>query len=89
MGGARHLLPGAELALHIIELRKADRLGLASGPLTAWIELFEHWQEGDLMNQINDEAVRAAYAKLQDLSADAEATGLPAADISVLRRAPD
>ena len=67
---------GAELALHIIELRKADRLGQASGPLAAWIELFEHWREEAVMNQINDEAVRAAYAKLQDLSADAEARRL-------------
>ena len=31
--------------------------------LAAWTELFEHWQECDLMNRISDEAVPAAYAK--------------------------
>lgn len=69
-----------ELQLHLIELRKADRLQPTSwqttGALAAWIALFEHWQEEDTMTLIADEPVRAALDKLKDLSADAEARRL-------------
>jgi predicted transposase/invertase (TIGR01784 family) len=67
---------GQELQLHLIELHKADRLGLAPGPLAAWIAFFEHWQEDEIMSQIADEPVRAAFDKLRGLSADAEARRL-------------
>jgi len=71
---------GQELQLHLIELRKADRLrGTAAqttGALAAWIALFKHWQEDDTMTQIADEPVRAVLNKLKDLSADAEARRL-------------
>jgi hypothetical protein len=36
---------GNVLQLNLIELRKADRLGLGSGPLSGWVTLFEHWRE--------------------------------------------
>jgi predicted transposase/invertase (TIGR01784 family) len=67
---------GHELQLHLIELRKADRLRLAPAPLAAWITLFEHWQEDDTMSQLTDEPVRAAFNKLKHLSADTEARRL-------------
>jgi hypothetical protein len=59
--------------LHLIELRKADRLRLAPALLAAWITLFEHWQEDDTMSQLTDKPVRAAFDKLKHLSADTEA----------------
>jgi predicted transposase/invertase (TIGR01784 family) len=63
---------GQELQLHLIELRKADRLRIAPGPLAAWVALFEHWQEYDTMSRITDEPVRSALDKLRHLSADEE-----------------
>jgi len=63
---------GQELQLHLIELRKADRLQRATGALGAWIALFEHWQEDHTMSQTANEPVRAALDKLKHLSADAE-----------------
>lgn len=62
--------------MHLIELRKADRLRLAPAPLATWIALFEHWQEDDTMSQLTDEPVCAAFDKLKHLSADTEARRL-------------
>jgi predicted transposase/invertase (TIGR01784 family) len=67
---------GQELQLHLIELKKADRLGLAPTPLAAWVALFEHWQEDETMSLVTNEPVRAAFDKLKTLSADAEARRL-------------
>lgn len=44
---------GDELQLHIIELPKADRLGVTSGHLAHWVALFEHWQEESTMQTID------------------------------------
>ena len=63
---------GDELQLHIIELAKADRLGLASGHLAYWIALFEHWQEESKMQAIDYPSVQQALDRLKTLSADAE-----------------
>lgn len=63
---------GDELQLHIIELPKADRLGLTSGHLACWVALFEHWQEEDIMQTIDYPPVQQALDRLKALSADAE-----------------
>ncbi len=64
---------GQEIQLHLIELPKADRLGLCDRPgaLAAWITLFKHWQEEQIMSEVRDEPVLAVYDKLKGLSADA------------------
>ena len=62
---------------HLVELPKADRQRhLLPAALADWIILFKHWQEEHLMATITDEAVRKASAKLEALSADAEARRL-------------
>ena len=63
---------GDELQLHIIELSKADRLGLTPGHLKHWIALFEHWQEESTMQTIDYPPVQQALDRLKGLSADAE-----------------
>ena len=63
---------GDELQLHIIELSKADRLGLTPGHLAHWIALFEHWQEESTMQTIDYPPVQQALDRLKGLSADAE-----------------
>ncbi len=67
---------GDELQLNLVELRKADRLGNLPSALTAWIKLFRHWQEEEIMSDITEAPVRALYGKLQQLSADEEAQRL-------------
>jgi predicted transposase/invertase (TIGR01784 family) len=64
---------GEELQLNVIELKKAERLGRLPPALSAWITLFEHWQEEQRMSAITDEPVRRAYDKLKALSADEDA----------------
>lgn len=64
---------GNVLQLNLIELKKADRLGLDTGPLRDWITFFEHWQETALMANITHPPVQRAMAQLQALSADDEA----------------
>jgi flagellar biosynthesis/type III secretory pathway protein FliH len=44
--------------------------------LSAWVTLFEHWQEEDSMSHITDTDTRRAYDKLKSLSADDEARRL-------------
>jgi len=63
---------GKELQLNLIELRKADRLGLSSEALKAWITFFEHWQEELKMAEIAYEPVQDAMQRIKDLSADQE-----------------
>jgi len=67
---------GKELQLNLIELRKADKLGLASKELSAWVTFFEHWQEELTMANIAYEPVKEALAKVKELSADEEARRL-------------
>ena len=63
---------GDELELHIIEMRKADRLGIAPPDLAAWLSFFEHWQEETIMSNITYEPVQKALAHLRTFSADEE-----------------
>ncbi len=67
---------GKELQLNLIELRKADKLGLVSEELNAWITFFEHWQEELTMANIAYEPVKEALARVKELSADEEARRL-------------
>ena len=70
------VLLGQELQLNLIELPKADRLGLAKDKLAAWITFFEHWCEEVTMANIAYQPVQDALLKVKDLSADAEARHL-------------
>jgi len=63
---------GNELELHIIEMRKADRLGITPPDLAAWLSFFEHWQEETIMSNITYEPVQQALAHLKTFSADEE-----------------
>lgn len=63
---------GHELQLNLIELPKADRLGLAKEELSAWITFFEHWHEEVTMAGIAYPPVQEALEKVKSLSADDE-----------------
>jgi predicted transposase/invertase (TIGR01784 family) len=67
---------GNLLQLNLFELKKADRLGLASGPLAAWVTFFKHWQEEATMSKIAHEPVQTAMNRIRQLSADEEAQRL-------------
>jgi DNA-binding PucR family transcriptional regulator len=58
--------------LNLIELPKADRLGLAQPGLAAWVAFFEHWQEERTMAAIAYPPVQQALDRIKGLSADAE-----------------
>ena len=60
------------MQLNLIELKKADHLGLAPGPLEAWVTFFEHWQEELTMANIAYEPVKTALSTIKHLSADEE-----------------
>ncbi len=60
------------MQLNLVELKKADRLGLAPGPLEAWVTFFEHWQEELTMANIAYEPVKTALSTIKHLSADEE-----------------
>ena len=62
---------GNELQFNIIELPKADRLGVTQASLADWVTLFEHWQEESKMADIAHPPVKLALDNLKDLSADA------------------
>ncbi len=70
------VLLGNELQLNIIELPKADRLGVTQAGLAAWVTLFEHWQEENRMAAIDYPPVQLALDRLKDLSADSDARRL-------------
>ena len=70
------VLLGNELQLNIIELPKADRLGVTQAGLAAWVTLFEHWQEENRMAAIDYPPVQLALDRLKDLSADTDARRL-------------
>ncbi|MCH8533141.1 MAG: Rpn family recombination-promoting nuclease/putative transposase [Saccharospirillum sp.] len=61
---------GRELQLNVLELRKADRLGIYSKELTAWIRFIEHWQDEADLQTLNYEPVTKAMGKLREISAD-------------------
>ena len=63
---------GDELELHIIEMRKADRLGITPPDLAAWLSFFEHWQDETIMSNITYEPVQKALAHLKIFSSDEE-----------------
>lgn len=63
---------GNILQMNLIELNKADRLGLPEGPLRAWITFFKHWQEELTMANIAHEPVKKAMSRIRELSADEE-----------------
>jgi len=61
---------GHELQLNIVELRKADRLGVYSKELKAWIRFIEHWQDEAGLQNLAYEPVSRAMGKLREISAD-------------------
>ena len=63
---------GNILQMNLVELTKADRLGLSPGPLRAWIAFFKHWQEELTMASFTHEPVQQALHRLRELSADEE-----------------
>ncbi|BBE11113.1 hypothetical protein HH1059_17560 [Halorhodospira halochloris] len=67
---------GNILQMNLIELNKADRLGLPEGPLRAWITFFTHWREELTMAKIAHEPVKRAMSRIRELSADEEARRL-------------
>jgi len=67
---------GSVLQMNLIELKKADRLGLPAGPLRAWITFFKHWQEEMTMATVSHEPVQQAMDRIRQLSADEEARRL-------------
>jgi predicted transposase/invertase (TIGR01784 family) len=62
--------------MNLIELTKADRLGLPPGALRAWITFFKHWQEELTMSTVAHEPVKQAMNRIRELSADEEARRL-------------
>ncbi|MGP9765746.1 Rpn family recombination-promoting nuclease/putative transposase [Halomonas sp. AOP13-D3-9] len=63
---------GNILQMNLIELNKADRLGVPEGALRAWITFFKHWQEELTMANIAHEPVKKAMSRIRELSADEE-----------------
>jgi predicted transposase/invertase (TIGR01784 family) len=64
-----------QLILHIIELPKADRLGLTDRQetdLQAWVKFFKHWKEHTTMSALDSAPVQQAWNDLQRISADEE-----------------
>lgn len=73
------VLIGQELQLNLVELPKADRLGLdvnARAALAAWVTLMEHWNEERAMSEIDYPPVQQALGILKHLSDDEEARRL-------------
>ncbi len=61
---------GDELQLHLIELKKADRLQRQSDSLRPWVAFIEHWSEERLMSELGYEPVDRAMGLLRQISAD-------------------
>ena len=64
---------GDEIQLNIIEMKKADRLGLGDQHLRDWITYFEHWKEDNKMASVTHEPVKRIRGYVRQLSADEEA----------------
>ncbi|XGA79761.1 Rpn family recombination-promoting nuclease/putative transposase [Halomonas sp. CH40] len=71
-GTQPHISLGNLLQMNLIELKKADRLGIPEKPLRAWVNFLEHWKEGQAMVDTSYEPVRKAMERLKELSADEE-----------------
>jgi predicted transposase/invertase (TIGR01784 family) len=68
---------GNLLQLHLIELKKADRLGCGrGGRLGAWVTFFEHWREEATMAGVEHAPIKAALNRVRELSADEKARRL-------------
>jgi predicted transposase/invertase (TIGR01784 family) len=67
---------GDGLQLEVVELPKADRLGLGGDALSQWITMLRHWNEEQRMADIEYPPVRQALGKIRELSADEEAKRL-------------
>ncbi|MBE0506305.1 MAG: Rpn family recombination-promoting nuclease/putative transposase [Marinospirillum sp.] len=76
---------GEDLQLNIIEMKKADRLGLGSQAIRDWITLFEHWKEEDKMSVITNPAVQQVRGYIRELSADEKARQLAEARAKAIR----
>ena len=63
---------GNLLQMNLIELKKADRLGVASGPLRAWVHFFEHGEKTMSHTDLEYPPVHQAMERLKQLSADEE-----------------
>ena len=61
---------GDDLQLNIIEMKKADRLGLGSQGIKDRVTLFKHWKEDDKMSAITNPAVKEVRGYIRELSAD-------------------
>jgi predicted transposase/invertase (TIGR01784 family) len=64
---------GNLLQMNLIELNKADRLGLPAGGLRAWVTFFKHWRDERIMAEMTHEPTRHALDRLRRISADDEA----------------
>jgi len=61
------------LQLHMLELRKLDRLrGAQPGPLADWVAYFKHWSEEPVLREIRHSPVKKALERLKRLSEDGE-----------------
>ena len=67
---------GNILQINLIELNKADRLGLPMGGLHAWVTFFKHGREERIMAKVTHEPTRRALERLREISADEEAQRL-------------
>ena len=63
---------GDTLQIHLIELRKAERLGCLSPELSAWIACLLHNLDEAAMNPITHPPVRQALKRLEELYSDEE-----------------
>lgn len=63
---------GESLQVHIIELRKAERLRSLPPALSAWIACLQHSLKDDLMSQITHPPVKEALQHLETLYSDLE-----------------
>jgi len=61
------------LQLHLLELPKARDEGPVGTALAAWVAYFAHWQEDEIMANIQHAPVHDAMNRLQALSVDEEA----------------
>ena len=64
------------LQLNLIEMKKADRLGLVNQNLKDWITLFEHWHEDTIMASVTHDPVKKVRGYIRQLSSDEEARRL-------------
>jgi predicted transposase/invertase (TIGR01784 family) len=59
---------GPVFQMNVVELSKADRLGLYPEALNDWVVFFRHWKESMTMERITHEPVLRAMEELKNLS---------------------